>query len=256
MNESPTNVAIPTPPEDLDLDYYRLKNKDIAHLSDRKLIEHWKQFGRKEKRVALPNLDFGLNLEFYQSVNQDLKGKIKNLRQAKLHWLNYGKEEKRPRFYSEYLEINEISPLINLSNQEAENVISLNSHISLTYPQLIAAIEGSFVDKPIRFTEDDKQNSDYFNLISSEMIKDIENVDVARHAAKIAIAFQQNGKSYELIGKTFFHTGDYESAAVYFQKAFIETSEPSDELIITTLETHKRLKEFERMYCALSPKNM
>lgn len=80
-------------PNDFNILFYKILNKDLSHMNNEDLIYHYIIHGNKENRIYKYNLPDGFDISLYKLLNNDLSHMSDE--DALKHYIKYGKDEKR-----------------------------------------------------------------------------------------------------------------------------------------------------------------
>ncbi|MGR5269997.1 glycosyltransferase [Vibrio astriarenae] len=249
-------LTTPRDPE-LDLDFYRNANQDLAGLSDDQLYEHWHNYGRNEGRLPNAgsandevNLDFDLDVSFYVSYYPDLQlADIKTVEQAKLHWLKYGKQEGRYRTAKEWIEKNNHHQFSDPSTYNYHFVLEANKALNVTSRDLLDLSIGKLT-KVIKVYESDAANSNFYRDLGINCYNyfkstgDQNILDSARTAWRTSIYFKKSSDIIELLGNSYFDQGDYRTAQKCYESALLLTTSFKQYLVQNLLSCYEKLAKF------------
>jgi GT2 family glycosyltransferase len=122
----------------LDINFYRNSYNDLKSLSDKEIVTHWKKFGDKENRY--PNfevfnqawrnadLDLEFNVAEYLFLNPDLPFELEF--EAKIHFLNVGRNEFREKKIEKSTMNNAISTYLATTQSQTVSAEDINNILS------------------------------------------------------------------------------------------------------------------------------
>lgn len=263
--------------EELDIYFYRETYSDLSELSDSQLRQHWLKNGKEEGR--LPNgqglgeqLNFKLDLDFYLKFYPDLeKSGILTQNQAKLHWLQYGKNEGRFRSFDEVEKETGLRLFYNPLDLDIESILEKNKALNVTFRDLFETLVGN-IGKPISVLDDEVGDAKFYRelgrLIYSEFKEKTEELadkkvelaendeeieklhqrvnhllQAARSSWKQSLYFNINLGALELIGDSFFYEEDYENAKAYYDQVVRISRETNQALMERINRCYEKTKE-------------
>ncbi len=257
-NKAKRGLTTPKDP-DLDLNFYRNTYSDLTGFSARKLYEHWFYYGRIEGR--LPNgralneetsQDFDLDPNFYLYYYPDLQvANITTLKEAKLHWLRYGKEEGRYRTAKEWIEKNNHHQFSDPSTYNYPFILEANKEVNVTFKDLIELSIGK-LSKVIRLYADDKMNSNFYRDLGINCYKhykltsDPQHVESALTAWQTSLYFCKTAEVIELIGNLYFDKDDYRTAQKVYENALEIANTFNINLVQNLLLCYEKLTKVRR----------
>jgi glycosyltransferase involved in cell wall biosynthesis len=241
----------------LDLGFYRNTYADLATFTDEKLYEHWFHFGKKEGRLGnLTSLDkdefeFDLDLYFYLYYYPDLKASgISHENEAKLHWLQHGKQEQRFRTVKEWMEKNNYHLFCDPRSFNFYQIITDNSALNVSSKDLLDLSIGR-ISKPISILQSKSENAKFYQEVGINCYLHYQNTSQqealvsARTAWRISNYFKQSANVIELIGNTYLDSEDFRTAQKAYKAALDLTEKPTIYLLRNILKCYE--KQFKLM---------
>ncbi|MGZ8136383.1 MAG: glycosyltransferase [Methylococcaceae bacterium] len=220
---------------ELDFDFY------ISYYPDLKKVGihneylakiHYLLNGRKEGRY--PNLveyltskgidpneaDITVDFDFYTRYYPDLKvSGISNSVEAKIHYLEHGRNEGRLPSLIAWMEVNHISPKLIPANFDFQTIFDINAEdgIEIKLKTFLELISGRS-SYPIKISQNARSNANYYLELAKYHLTN-HHREPARNLLKVCLAFEKRGEFLELLGNIYLEEKDYESASSHYEEA-------------------------------------